>query len=176
MGAVVSCCSLLFGIGCNSNCLFFGYHPKCGSDGNTYRNECFLKETVCKGRYVHEAYDGACHNGGQHTKSTEHPDHSRVPLTQQPPSLTSILTTSDPSVTPSSAKVTLTPTSVYTTEAVANNEQILEFFCILLSREDCVPELDEICATDGYTYRNYCEFQKSKCMHKQLKVNNFGRC
>ncbi|XP_045209817.1 ovomucoid-like [Mercenaria mercenaria] len=59
---------------------------------------------------------------------------------------------------------------------VNGNDAVLDFFCTALSKENCGPEIQEVCATDNWTYRNYCEYDKAKCTHRNLKIKNFGPC
>ncbi|XP_060555154.1 follistatin-like isoform X3 [Ruditapes philippinarum] len=59
---------------------------------------------------------------------------------------------------------------------VHGNDAVLDFFCTTLSHQQCGPEIQEVCATDGRTYLNYCEYDKARCTHRNLKVKDFGPC
>ena len=37
------------------------YRPKCGTDGNTYANQCFLETAICKDPSLRLASDGECY-------------------------------------------------------------------------------------------------------------------
>ncbi|XP_060571721.1 agrin-like [Ruditapes philippinarum] len=57
------------------------------------------------------------------------------------------------------------------------SEIVLDFQCVLLSHRDCQPAYNEkLCGTDGRTYRNFCEYEKARCTHRDLHVAKFGDC
>ncbi|XP_060555156.1 ovomucoid-like [Ruditapes philippinarum] len=52
----------------------------------------------------------------------------------------------------------------------AGSDVVFDFLCTSLSHMDCPADDDKVCADDGYTYRNYCEFEKQKCTHRDLQL------
>ncbi|XP_060555164.1 follistatin-like [Ruditapes philippinarum] len=47
---------------------------------------------------------------------------------------------------------------------------VFDFFCTNLSHMNCPVGGEKVCADDGYTYANYCEYEKQKCTHRRLQV------
>ncbi|WAR22638.1 hypothetical protein MAR_016612, partial [Mya arenaria] len=50
-----------------------------------------------------------------------------------------------------------------------NHNQLQDFFCLELMHEACPTNTERVCGTDGVTYSNVCEFEKSRCAHKNLQ-------
>jgi len=63
-----------------------------------------------------------------------------------------------------------------TVSSVLGQEAVLDFFCTQLSHRECDTDMDMICATDGFTYFNYCEYDKHRCTHRDVHVDHFGPC
>ncbi|XP_071093233.1 follistatin-like [Haliotis cracherodii] len=59
---------------------------------------------------------------------------------------------------------------------VSGEEAVLDYFCIELSHEKCPNETETLCGSDGKTYANLCEYEKTKCTHRDLHVADFGAC
>merc|ERR1711909_149124 len=70
-----------------------------------------------------------------------------------------------------------TYTTLSPQEVVHGSQVILDFQCAALSHRDCVNAFNEkICGTDGRTYANFCEYEKSRCTHRNLHVAHLGDC
>ncbi|KAL4239100.1 negative regulation of serine-type peptidase [Mactra antiquata] len=69
-----------------------------------------------------------------------------------------------------------TDADIATAMPSAGNVVIVDFFCTSLSKEDCPTSVSKVCASDGRTYLNYCEYEKAKCTHRDLSVASFGDC
>ncbi|XP_045171155.1 serine protease inhibitor dipetalogastin-like isoform X2 [Mercenaria mercenaria] len=65
---------------------------------------------------------------------------------------------------------------IATATPVPGNEVIVDFFCTSLSKTNCPTEIEKVCATDGRTYNNYCEYEKAKCTHRDIGVASYGDC
>ncbi|XP_052801414.1 agrin-like [Mya arenaria] len=53
---------------------------------------------------------------------------------------------------------------------------VLDFFCTALSHRDCPTDVKQVCGSDNWTYVNYCEYDKQRCTHRDLHIQNFGAC
>ncbi|CAI9741045.1 ovomucoid-like [Octopus vulgaris] len=51
-----------------------------------------------------------------------------------------------------------------------------EVFCQAFLTESCGNEEEIVCSSDLKTYRNLCEFEKSKCLNRLLKLHHIGHC
>ncbi|XP_046330536.1 serine protease inhibitor dipetalogastin-like [Haliotis rufescens] len=163
----------------HDSCPFYTHITEiCGSDGVTYKDYCAFMKVKCASKHnqIHVAGLRACHNS--HTTHNQQSAHVTSP---EPSASTSMPQSKEPMTstvmfkTTTKQAVTSTVLPVTSTSG-ASAENVLDFLCIELSREDCVPELSEVCGSDGFTYRNYCEFQKARCMHRQLKMEHSGYC
>ncbi|KAH3885169.1 agrin-like [Dreissena polymorpha] len=62
-------------------------------------------------------------------------------------------------------------------QIVHGSELVLDFQCAVLGHRGCEPAINEkICGTDGITYQNFCEYEKARCMHRELHVAKLGDC
>ncbi|XP_041379000.1 agrin-like isoform X2 [Gigantopelta aegis] len=59
---------------------------------------------------------------------------------------------------------------------LTGEKAIQDFFCLELAHENCPGGVEKICGTDGFTYLNMCEYEKARCMHRELHVRKFGEC
>uniref|UniRef100_A0A3B4WFY8 Kazal-like domain-containing protein n=1 Tax=Seriola lalandi dorsalis TaxID=1841481 RepID=A0A3B4WFY8_SERLL len=59
-----NCTSSIFGLWTSDD----NYVPVCGSNGDTYQNECFLRRAACKKqRAITIMSEGPCYHGNTHT-------------------------------------------------------------------------------------------------------------
>merc|ERR1712179_437509 len=63
-----------------------------------------------------------------------------------------------------------------TVDPVAGAEVVFDFLCSSLSHTTCPLEESKVCATDGRTYSNHCEYEKAKCTHRDLEVVSYSEC
>ncbi|KAH3884792.1 follistatin-like isoform X2 [Dreissena polymorpha] len=63
-----------------------------------------------------------------------------------------------------------------TPDPVKGAELVLDFMCTSLSHMNCPVEEAKVCASNGRTYRNYCEYEKAKCTHRDISVVSYGDC
>ncbi|XP_052802796.1 agrin-like [Mya arenaria] len=63
-----------------------------------------------------------------------------------------------------------------TVNPVAGGDVVFDFLCTSLSHKDCPTEVSKVCASDGRTYTNFCEYEKSKCTHRDLTLVTYGDC
>ncbi|XP_067670700.1 follistatin-like [Haliotis asinina] len=61
-------------------------------------------------------------------------------------------------------------------QGITGEEAVLDFFCVELSHEKCPNETETLCGSDGKTYANACEYEKTKCTHRDLHIAAFGAC
>lgn len=52
-----------------------------------------------------------------------------------------------------SSESSTTPSPVPQT-TVSGHDAVLDFFCNVLSKQDCGDEVQEVCASDNWTYKN----------------------
>ncbi|XP_060555163.1 ovomucoid-like [Ruditapes philippinarum] len=59
---------------------------------------------------------------------------------------------------------------------VSGHDAVLDFFCTVISKQDCGTEDQPVCASDNWTYKNYCEYDKARCTHRNLMVLDYAPC
>ncbi|KAL3856215.1 hypothetical protein ACJMK2_010992 [Sinanodonta woodiana] len=69
-----------------------------------------------------------------------------------------------------------TSPSMTLTPLLPGADAIQDFFCTQLSHINCPLTADQMCATDGKTYRNGCEYEKQRCTHRDLHLDYVGTC
>ncbi|KAK7088751.1 hypothetical protein V1264_022634 [Littorina saxatilis] len=53
---------------------------------------------------------------------------------------------------------------------------VLDYFCRELSHHPCTFPTRHICASDGRTYNNLCEYQKARCVFREINFVDFKPC
>ncbi|XP_052073780.1 agrin-like [Mytilus californianus] len=59
---------------------------------------------------------------------------------------------------------------------ISGPEAVFDFFCLELSHHPCDTDLETICASNGVTYINTCEFEKHRCTHREITIAKFEKC
>nr|XP_012555025.2 ovoinhibitor isoform X2 [Hydra vulgaris] len=160
--------SLLADEDCNRVC-FSVYLPVCGSDGNTYSNECLMSIASCiKRQTITKVSEGECNDPEANCKKV-------CPKMFQPVCGSDGNTYSSKcELSVMSCKKNWTITKLYDGEC-----RLQELNCNMA----CPQVIDPICGSDGQTYNNKCELLIAACLKQQaiIKVydggcNNEGKC
>ncbi|XP_052797577.1 agrin-like [Mya arenaria] len=62
-------------------------------------------------------------------------------------------------------------------QVIHGSEIAMDYQCVLLAHRVCEATLNEkLCGTDGVTYPTFCEYEKSRCQHRDLHVAKLGDC
>ncbi|KAJ8268073.1 hypothetical protein COCON_G00132450 [Conger conger] len=125
----------------------------CGSNGETYQNECYLRQAACKlQRHIAVATEGPCNpDNGSGSGEGEY----------------------EGSGTDTGKKFTKCGTCKYGAEC---DEDLEDVWCIC--NIDCSGHNENpVCATDGNSYNNPCLVREASCMkQEQIDVKHLGRC
>ncbi|KAJ0012104.1 hypothetical protein NQD34_013079 [Periophthalmus magnuspinnatus] len=130
------------------------YIPVCGSNGDTYQNECYRRQASCKQqRLISKLSDGPCtHEPGSGSGDGDDAEGSTPDL---------------------SRKFTKCSTCKYGAECDEDSEDV---WCIC--NIDCSGHNENpVCATDGHSYSNPCLVREASCMkQEQIDVRHLGFC
>lgn len=129
------------------------YVPVCGSNGDTYQNECFRRQASCRQqRLISRLSDGPCTADPGSGSGDAEGDGSGSDL---------------------SRKFTKCSSCKYGAECDEDSEDV---WCIC--NIDCSGHNENpVCATDGNSYNNPCLVREASCMkQEQIDVKHLGWC
>ncbi|KAJ8375374.1 hypothetical protein SKAU_G00059540 [Synaphobranchus kaupii] len=129
------------------------YIPVCGSNDDTYQNECYLRQASCKQqKHISMVSEGPCYpDNGSGSADGEY----------------------EGSGTDTGKKFTKCGTCKYGAECDEDSEDV---WCIC--NIDCSGHNENpVCGTDGNSYNNPCHVREASCMkQEQIDVKHLGRC
>ncbi|KAK7087734.1 hypothetical protein V1264_021746 [Littorina saxatilis] len=155
------------------DCRRFDYKPICASDGTQFSTECEFAKAHCLDANLKVVNEGRCAGGATTTQAmtTAGATQGTVvtaatsgPVTMTIPPDQTVTQTIPPDV------ITSAPPAMMTTDIY------LTAVCNQVVNTPCGTESNPLCATDGKTYLNYCEFAKSRCYLTALQIAYTGQC
>ncbi|XP_052242781.1 agrin-like isoform X3 [Dreissena polymorpha] len=148
-GPVVQQCLQILKLSCTTG------SAVCGTDGQTYRNDCDLAKAHCLNVNLTKAYDGTCGVSTQQTSQT----------TQASTNAASTSSSSAPTTPPPPTTSTLPPTTTMSVTDI-----LVTVFCQNVDSISCNTGFNVICGSDGTYYPNECELSKESCKQKGLHI------
>ncbi|XP_071815953.1 uncharacterized protein [Apostichopus japonicus] len=157
---------------CPEVCILL-YDPVCANDGSTFSNECEFMKAKCKNADLEIAGKGRCEDVIVTDQCEGHSDgESWEP---QPCEYCycadGIKTCAMPSCEPLLCAVELEEGEGVCCP-ICPEPLVAELNC----PEVCISLYDPVCANDGSTFSNECEFMKAKCKNADLEIAGKGRC
>jgi len=169
------------------DCRGFDYKPICATDGKEYSTECEFAKAHCVSPTLKVSYEGPC--GGATTTTgvpvvttpapvvttaaaTNAPVDTTAAVTSGPGVTTDAVTNAPVDTTP--VVVTMAPTDAPVTGTTTNAN--LSPLCNNIVNSPCADDNTPLCANDGNTYDNYCQFNKGRCYQPDLVIAYAGQC
>ncbi|XP_076112987.1 uncharacterized protein LOC143080814 [Mytilus galloprovincialis] len=137
----------------------------CDSNGNSYMNFCAFDQARCKDKRIQIDAEFGCVTTTNKMASTTY-----VAMTTK--MATPMKTTPMPATTPTPTTTTTKPT----TTPKPTRDQLGQLFCDNKGIVTCSYDQVKVCASNGVTHTNNCEFQKAQCDNIWLTIVKTGQC
>jgi len=160
------------------DCRGFDYKPICATDGKQYSTECEFAKAHCTDPNLRVSYEGEC---GAATTAPPVVVTTAAPVdttpdmgTNVPVDTTAAGTNAPGDTTMMTAAPTDAPTNPPFTGTTTNPN--LTPLCNNIVNSACADDNTPLCANDGNTYDNYCQFNKGRCYQPDLVIAYPGQC